>query len=155
MFIQILENLMSNLEAFKLVQAKRPINIAPILFRRQKLGKRIWEQLQLAKAQAEGKTFTVTRYKTVRNNEQSKTVELTKQIKQWWWVTTEGKLCLAIRYGNKVIELAKNKNAIEVSSNEELISVLTSIQRAVEKGELDSQIEQASNVLRAGFIKRK
>lgn len=146
---------MSNLQVLKLIQAKRPINITPILFRRNKLSKRIWEQIELAKAQAEGKTFAVTRYKTVRNEGFSKTVELSKQIKQWWWTAADGKLCLAIRYGNKVIELAKGKNAIEVVNYAELITVLEKIKRAVEIGELDSQVEQASNVLRAGFIKRK
>lgn len=146
---------MSNLETLKLVQANRPINIAPILYRRNKLSKRLWEQLQLARAQAEGKSFAVTRYKTVHNDGLTKTVELTRPVKQWWWTALDGKLCLAIRYGNKVIELGKNKNAIEVVNHTELIAVLEKIKKATEHGELDSQIEQASNVLRAGFIKRK
>lgn len=146
---------MSNLMTLKLVQANRPINIAPILYRRNKLSKRLWEQLQLARAQAEGKSFAVTRYKTVRHEGLSKTLELTKQVKQWWWTAVDGKLCLAVRYGNKVIEFAKNKNAIEVANHAELITVLEQIKCAIEVGELDMQIEQASNVLRAGFIKRK
>lgn len=62
-----------------------------------------------------------------------------------------GKVCICIRYGAKLIELAKGKSAIEVSSGEELIKTLELIKRAVEAGELDSQIEIASTKLKEGF----
>ncbi|MFM9993216.1 MAG: DUF6641 family protein [Burkholderiaceae bacterium] len=62
-----------------------------------------------------------------------------------------GKVCISIRYGAKLIELAKGKSAIEVSSGEELIKTLELIKRAVEAGELDSQIEIASTKLKEGF----
>lgn len=62
-----------------------------------------------------------------------------------------GKVCISIRYGAKLIELAKGKSAVEVSSGEELIKTLELIKRAVEAGELDSQIEIASTKLKEGF----
>lgn len=62
-----------------------------------------------------------------------------------------GKVYISIRYGAKLIELAKGKSAIEVSSGEELIKTLELIKRAVEAGELDSQIEIASTKLKEGF----
>jgi len=66
-------------------------------------------------------------------------------------VSETGKVCICIRYGAKLIELAKGKSAIEVSSGEELIKTLELIKRAVEAGELDSQIEIASTKLKEGF----
>jgi len=66
-------------------------------------------------------------------------------------VSETGKVCISIRYGAKLIELAKGKSAVEVSSGEELIKTLELIKRAVEAGELDSQIEIASTKLKEGF----
>ncbi|MDD2545750.1 MAG: hypothetical protein PHI55_05640 [Burkholderiaceae bacterium] len=58
-----------------------------------------------------------------------------------------------MRYGSKVIELAKGKNAVEVANVDELISTLELIKTAVEAGELDDAINAASDKLRSGFIK--
>ena len=49
---------------------------------------------------------------------------------------------LTIRYGNKVIELEKGKNAIELSSKEELEPTLQSIKKAVDDGEFDKLLEE-------------
>jgi hypothetical protein len=45
------------------------------------------------------------------------------------------------------------KNAIEISSGDELIEALKTLKVAVEQGELDAQIESTSGALRAGFLK--
>jgi hypothetical protein len=55
--------------------------------------------------------------------------------------------------GNKVIDLAKGKNAVEVANGDELISVLTRLQQAVLDGSLDVQIEQAADSVKARFAK--
>ena len=60
---------------------------------------------------------------------------------------------MAVRYGSKVLELAKGKNAIELTTGDELIAVLAKLKAAVLAGELDAQIEAASGALRAGFGK--
>jgi hypothetical protein len=56
-----------------------------------------------------------------------------------------------IRYGSKLIELAKGKTAVEVTNAEDLVQTLDLIKSAVINGELDPQIEAASGQLRAGF----
>ena len=58
-----------------------------------------------------------------------------------------------MRYGSKVLELTKGKNAIELTNGDELIAVLAKLKDAVLAGELDAQIETASGALRAGFGK--
>jgi hypothetical protein len=76
-----------------------------------------------------------------------------KRIKAWWFVSESGKCCIAIRYGSKVLELAKGKTAIEVASAAALIDALEAVNAAVIAGELDAQIEAASGQLRSAFVK--
>ena len=145
---------MSALQGLKLVNQRRPHALPPVLHRRRKLDTKLWEQIQLAQAQAEGNTFAVKRFKTVRDIDgNNKNIEVHKRVRPWWFVTDNGKVCVNIRYGNRVLELAKGKNAIELASGEELIAALHSLKAAVLAGELDAQIEAASGQLRAGFEK--
>lgn len=143
---------MSALTALKLTAAKKPSQLAPIVQQRNKLAKRIWEQIELAKAQASGSTFTSKRLRSVRDIDGvRKTVEVAKRVKQWWFVADNGKLCLSIRYGSKLLELSKGKSAVELANGDEIIRTLEIVQSAVMSGELDAQIESASGSLRAGF----
>jgi hypothetical protein len=58
-----------------------------------------------------------------------------------------------VRYGARVLELAKGKWAVEISSAADLVPTLQAIKVAVDAGELDAQIEAAAGSLRAGFEK--
>jgi hypothetical protein len=82
-----------------------------------------------------------------------KQVEVNKRIKQWWFTTDSGKLALSVRYGARLLELAKGKYAVELASEKELVPTLEIIKAAVLAGELDAAIDVASNKLRAGFEK--
>ena len=145
---------MSALASLKLSSSKKPINQPAIVQQRTKLAKRIWEQVELCKAQSTGNTFAPTRLKSYRDLDGvRKTISAPKRVKPWWFVANDGKLCLNIRYGSKVIELSKGKTAIELTSQDDLLKALDIIKNAVLSGELDSQIEQASGQLRAAFKK--
>ena len=76
-----------------------------------------------------------------------------KRVKEWFWTTSSGKINLAVRYGSKVLELSKGKNAIELSTGEELFATLSLLKDAVIAGELDDAITNASDKLRSGFSK--
>ena len=146
---------MSVLTSLKLVAAKKPAKQPPVVQRRNKLSNKLWEQVQLARAQKSGETFLPTRMRSVRDPETGlrKDVEVPKRVKPWWFVADNGKVCLNVKYGAKVLELAKGKGAIEVAGPEELIKTLETIKTAVEAGELDTQIELASQSLSEGFQK--
>jgi len=58
-----------------------------------------------------------------------------------------------VRYGTRVLELAKGKNSIEVGTVAELVPVLETVKKCVEAGELDPQIETASAAVRERFEK--
>jgi hypothetical protein len=78
-------------------------------------------------------------------------VEVNKRFREWWFKNEQGKVCVAIKYGSQLIELAKGKHSVECDTAQGLIRALEQIKSAVESGELDTQIELASGVLRKGF----
>lgn len=145
---------MATLASLKLVTAKKPSNQAPIIQRRIKLCAKIFEQLALAKAQKNGETYAPTRTKTVTNADGERVqVAVPKRIKPWWFVGENGKVCISIRYGAKVIAITPKANAIEVNSPAALIEALETVGTAVQAGELDSQIEAVSGQIRSAFNK--
>jgi len=144
---------MNTLAKLKLVNSKRSRTVSPTVHRRNKLIAKIAEQIDLATAQNEGRLYAPKRLKTVTNADtgERRTIETTKRVKEWFWTTDSGKINFSVRYGSKVIELAKGKNAVEVANRGELIDSLTLIKDAVLAGELDAQISAASDKLRDGF----
>ena len=146
---------MATLSSLKLVATQKPQHVSAVQIRRNKLAKRIWEQAQLARARQDGTTFAPTRLRTVVDRETGtrKQVECSKRVKAWWFAGDNGKLALSIRYGSRVLELAKGKFAVEVASERDLANALDVIKDAVLAGELDAAIENAAGKLRDGFGK--
>lgn len=146
---------MSALANLKLIAAKRPMQLSPIVQRRNKVIKRIFEQIQLATAAQEGKTYAPTKLRTVKNDEtgETTTMQVPKRIKEWWFVTEAGKLCVSLKYGAKVVEFSKGKTAVELANQNELVQTLEALKKAVEGGELDAQLEAVSGAVKAAFKK--
>jgi hypothetical protein len=144
---------MTALTGLKLTATQKPAQMTPVQQRRNKMAKRLWEQMELAKAQQSGSTFAPTKFRSVKdaNTGERKQVETNKRVKAWWFVADNGKLVLSVRYGTKVLELAKGKWAVEVGSEKDLVPTLELLKGAVLDGELDAQIEAAANKLREGF----
>jgi hypothetical protein len=147
---------MNTLTSLKLVAAKRPSNIHPVVKRRNRLITKIWEQTELAKAALDGKAYAPLHTRTVKDRETGdvRRIEAPKRIKAWWFMADNGKICLIVKYGAKILELAKGKSAIEVGTLSELIPTLETLKAAVAAGELDGQIDTASGALRAGFLRK-
>jgi hypothetical protein len=146
---------MSFIAKLKLVASKRERNLSPIMLRRQKLATKIEEQLELARCQKNGTLYAPKRLKTVTNEAGERVVvETTKRVKEWFWTTPTNKINLSVRYGSKTLLLnAKGANAIEVANAVELIDTLSDLRDAVNAGELDEAITNASEKLREGFAK--
>ncbi len=146
---------MSTLTSLKLSAAKKPAHLSAVVIRRNKLIAKLWEQIQLAKSQIEGTAFTVKKFRSIKDTETGlrKSIEVNKRIRERWFRNDAGKVCVSIRYGTQVIELAKGKHSIEVENAQALIKALETVKQAVEAGELDTQIENAVNHLRSGFRK--
>ena len=147
----------SVLSSLKVINAVKQVANDSTQFRREKLCKKLDEQISLAKAVKDGNTFTVKRKRNIKDKASglSTTVEVSKKVRQWWFVNRDtNKVALQLRYGTKVIEFAKGKNAIEVSSGEELISTLQKLRTATMSGELDDCINTASLLVKARFKKQ-
>ena len=146
---------MSALNTLKFVSAKKPTQLAPIEIRRRKLSSKLWSQIQLANALNNGDSYTEKKFRTFKDRQtgETRSVEVMKRIRQMWFVGESGKVCLQIKYGSRILEFSKGKNAIEVSSGEELISALNTLKTAVENGELDSQLNLAADSVKEKFKK--
>ena len=146
---------MNKLDGLKLVAVKKPTQMPQAIQRRLKLSKRLWEQIELAKAEQSGASFSVSKFRSYIDKESGlrKQIETNKRLKSWVFVGDNGKFAIAVRYGAKVLELAKGKYAVEISNKEDIVPTLQIIKTAVESGELDSAIDYAANKLRSGFTK--
>jgi hypothetical protein len=144
---------MNTFSSLKLTAAQKPTQMSAVQIRRNKLVKRLWEQMELAKAQTAGKQFVATKFRTVKDAETGmrKQIETNKRVKAWWFIADNGKLNLSVRYGTKVLELAKGKYAVEIVAEKDLVGVLDLIKTAVLAGDLDAAIDSAATKLRAGF----
>jgi hypothetical protein len=65
----------------------------------------------LAKAQAQGTQYRVVKFKSYTDSETGlpRQVAQCVTVKPWWFTTQAGKLAVNVRYGSRVLELAKGK----------------------------------------------
>ena len=146
---------MSALNSLKIVAAVRITAVSPIQFRRSKLSAKIADQIELARAAQNGTTYTPTRVRSIKDRitGETQTIEQARRVRPWWFRAESGKTCIQLKYGSKVIDFSKGRNAIEVANETELISVLETLKKAVETGELDAQMTAASEAVRTRFKK--
>ena len=144
---------MSTLSQLKLTAAVKPRSLPDVQQRRNKLIHRIWEQVELAKAQIEGRIWTTTRYRSIKDPDTGlrKQLEVPKRVRPWWFVAEDGTVCINIRYGTKPLELVKGKTGIVVSSADDVVRTLELVKQAAAAGELDEQMAAASGSLKSGF----
>ena len=144
------------LNTLKFVQAKRVnAQIDAVAFRREKLVRKIDEQISLVNVVGDGGNRSFKASKRVTNEDGStSSVEVQRKARAWWFQSEKGTLCISIRYGAKAIELAKGRNAIEVASVDQLASTLEAVKKAVINGELDAQITATAEAVKARFKKK-
>ncbi|SDU21627.1 hypothetical protein SAMN05216296_2454 [Pseudomonas pohangensis] len=116
-------------------------SVDPVLNRRSKLLLHLEEQRAMAWADLTGETHEVLKDKWVQNAETgTKTkVRVPKRLKRWFFACNS-KHFLEVRYGNKPLELAKGKFAIEVGELKDVPTVIETVAQAVNAGELDAML---------------
>ena len=130
---------MALLNSLKLTPYEPTNQSNSFLKRRRKLIAKIDEQTLLAT----DSNYKSTKIKWVHNKDGSeRKLEIPKRVRRWWTENLGGTVLLTIRYGNKLIELKKGKDVIELSSKTELESTLQNIKKAVENGEFDRLLEE-------------
>ena len=146
----------ASLAALKFVSSKRPTQIPSVQLRRNKLVNKLQDQIQLISAKKDGVHFAPLHFRSVRDRDtgEIKRMELPKRIRPWFFTNDNGKICLQLKYGSKVIDVSgKNKPTIELASADELIKTLELVKAATLSGELDTLLESAGMKLRDGFAK--
>ena len=142
----------SILSALKFTTAKKTAQLSPVKNRRAKLCKKLDEQIAITQGKLAGTIYTANKIVTFVNDKgEEEVTEVAKRLREWWFMTDNGKLALTVHYGARTLELAKGKSAIEVADLDELVVVLGKLKAAVQAGELDAAIEAASSKLRDGF----
>ena len=138
----------SLMSTLKLVTASRENKVSPVLQRRQKLIKKLDEQILLATAALNGETYQSTKFKSVVNAEGVKEYkQVPKRVRAWWWKNDTGKYNLVVRYGARIVELSKGKNSIELENEAAILPTLDLVKKIIEAGELDAAITAVSKAV--------
>ncbi len=128
---------MELLKTLKLTRYQRSNTNNPVLQRRIKLVARISEQILLA----ENPNYKSLSVHTVADDSgELREVEVSKRVLCWWRVGADGTVELTVRYGSRVLELAKGMDAVELASVDELVPVLEQFKAAAERGEMDDMV---------------
>jgi hypothetical protein len=114
----------------KFVAAKKPVAIDATIRRRQRLVRRIDQQIALIQ--------------NVRDGMPPRT--------SWVWANDESKFFVHIKYGNKIIELRKGMFAIECETVEMAGKALEAVREMALNGEMDDQIAKMAREIRVSFM---
>ena len=146
---------MTIIASLKVTNANRPRQQPAIVQRRNKLINALHDQLELARAEAEGREYLKTRRRHVKNPVTGEYAEavVSRRPRAWFWTADDGKLYLSLRYGTRVLELAKGKSAIEVGEKRQLVPVIEALKQAVAAGEVDPQLTAAGQEVSSRFSK--
>ena len=136
---------MSILSSLKVIARPKIEPKPPILGKRLKLIEKLDEQHAMAQAMLDGQAYEAYKDKKVKDPEtgERKTVRTRKAVRPWYFDDNEH-YYFEIKVGLKTLELEKGKAAIDVGKKEDLPTVISTIIKAVESGELDAQILQLS-----------
>lgn len=146
---------MSVIANLKVVAAKRPQRQPVIVQRRNKLINRLHDPLELAKAESEGREYLKARRRHVKNPITGEYAEaiVSRKPRAWLWTDDHGKVYINLRYGNRILELAKGKSAIDVGERRQLVPTIEALKQEVAAGELDAQIDATGAEVGRCFLK--
>ncbi len=146
---------MAIIAKLNITNADRPRQLPVIVQRRNKLVNALHDQLELARADAEGREYLKTRRRHVKNPVTGEYAEamVSRRPRAWFWTADDGKIYLSLRYGTRILELAKGKSAIEVGEKKQLVPVIEALKQAVAAGEVDAQLTAAGAEVGSRFAK--
>jgi len=113
----------------KFVAAKKPEAVNVTIQRRQRLVRRLDQQIAMIKNAKDGVLPRTS----------------------WMWMDEQGTCFLHIKYGSKIIELQKGMFAIQCDDVGEAASSLETIRHLVLTGGVDGQLSQVSAGIRSRF----
>ncbi|WP_146107645.1 hypothetical protein [Porphyrobacter sp. HT-58-2] len=118
---------------FKFVAAKKPEAVNVAVQRRQRLVRRLDQQISLIQNAKDGFLPRTS----------------------WVWMDGDGTYFLPIKYGRNAIELKKGMFAIQCDTIEHAAEALSVLRSMVLEGDLDEQLSKASSEIRTKFASKK
>ncbi len=144
---------MSRLDHLRLVA--RPVRTAntPIRRRRDNVVRALDEQIRLAEMMTRGERYTATaqRWEIDPATGERRRIEWPRRVYAWFWQVDGAEWFVTLRYGNRCIDLARGRRAVQVESLAEVIETLRTLREAAREGEFDAGLESASRTIHARF----
>lgn len=116
---------------FKFVPNQKPVKVDVITLRRQKLVRRIDQQVGFVRSMIEG------------NNPRG----------SWVWMDETGTYFVPIKYGRHPLELKKGMFSVQCQDLDHVEAALCAMRALVLQGDFDAQLQKASTDIRSRFGK--
>ncbi len=144
---------MSRLEGLRLVAKPARCSNTPIHKRRANVMRALDEQIRLAERMQAGERYTPTvpRWEIDPATGERRRIEWPRRLYAWFWQVDGSEWFVTLRYGNRCIELARGRKAVQVESLEEVVATLKTLRAAASEGEFDAGLESASRAIHARF----
>jgi hypothetical protein len=142
---------MSELQNLKLTAFTAPTQPDPVQHRRDKLAAKLMEQIESAQAAEQGTEYRSERVRRVKTETGTEQEVVQRRVRNWFRAIDDRRWVVMVFYGARQLDLAKNKNAVEVVGIAGVRSALETLKKAVLAGELDAQIATAAESLKRGF----
>ena len=114
-----------------------------MLRKRLKLLEQLDIQITAAECEVNDEEYlhSVRQWVRVEGSDEKQLITKPVRVRYWWWTANNGKVMLALRQGNRVMELGNGKQSVEVGEIANLPDVLKTLREAVAAGELDEQLK--------------
>jgi len=142
---------MSELQNLKLTAFTAPTQPDPVQHRRDKLAAKLMEQIESAQAAEQGTEYRAERVRRVKTETGTERQVVQRRVRNWFRALDDRRWAVLVFYGARQLDLAKNKNAVEVQGIAGVRAALETLRKAVLAGELDAQINTAAESLKRGF----
>ncbi|MDH5517354.1 MAG: hypothetical protein OEY36_06005 [Gammaproteobacteria bacterium] len=132
----------SILSSFTLSDSQKQKVVDKPTQRRNNLLTKLNDQILAAEAAFKGEEYFSTKTVTETDEDGTKTSKtVPKRVNKWFYTNNGSEWFVEIKYGNRILPLAKDKTAIVVGDLENMVAVLTQVKEAVAAKELDKVIE--------------
>ena len=111
------------------------------------------EQIRLAERMQEGERYTPTvpRWEIDPATGERRRIDWPRRLYAWFWQVDGTEWFVTLRYGNRCIELARGRRAVQVDCLVEVVATLKTLRAAASEGEFDAGLESASRMIHARF----
>jgi len=131
----------SILSAFTLSASKKQNVTDKPAQRRNKLLAKLDEQILVAEAMLKGDEYFGAKTRIERNEDGEITRHKEpKRVNKWFYTNNGNDWYFEVKYGNRVLQLAKDKTTIDVGALDKMVVVIEQVKRAVIANELDDAI---------------